>query len=183
MFKLKIAESAVKKEIANQIEILIDKKITEIINEVNKKTIIYVIWSICGITLIFTDLNLPRTVFYIVFSIMMLVIGNLLGEFIKSLNTFFIFINNFNSEIKRIVKKEIKQTEKQSVLNQIGLWLSGQSNTDIENFCISYSIRELAKRFSKKKRVIVIRIVVYTIVVILFREIFSDILIYFWNLS
>ena len=167
--KLKPAEKIIHKKVINAIKKKVDQKTAEIVNEVNKKTIIYALWSLAGLFLIF--FNLPKIIFYICSFVMILVVAYFLVGFIQSLKKALSFINDFELEIKKIVKKEIKSNTEDSVKNKVGLLLSGLNQKDIENLCIAYFVRELVRKFKKYKRYIFIRLIAYTIAVLLFKEI------------
>ena len=98
-----------------------------------------------------------------------------LSGFFQLLKKIIVFINNFDKEIEKLVKKEV-ETAKEVSLNKITLWLSGQSQKDIENFCISYFVRESTRQFKKHKQLILARVAAYTVAVLLFKEILFRIL-------
>ena len=177
MIKLKLtaAEETVRAKTIQAIKQKIDRKTAEIVSETDKRTIIYALWSLAGIFLIF--INFPKPVFHVVSFIMILVVGYFLVGFIRSLKKIFSFINSFDQEIKKIVKKEVQDNVGDSLKNKIGLRLSGLNHADIENLCISYFVRELAKRFKKYKQLILIRLVAYTIAVLFFKEVLFNILV------
>ena len=176
MIKLTLtaAEETVRAKTIKAIKEKIDQKTTEIVSETDKRTVVYALWSLAGIFLI--SINFPKPVFHIFSFIMILVVGYFLVGFIRSLKKFFSFINSFDQEIKKIVKKEVQDSVGDSLKNKVGLRLSGLNHADIENLCISYFVRELAKRFKKYKQHILIRLVAYTIAVLLFKEVLFNIL-------
>ena len=150
------------------------KKTAEIVSEINKKTTLYALWSLAGLFLIF--INFPKLVFYIFSFVMILFVGYFLAGFFQSLKNILDFVDGFDQEIKKIVKKEIKLAVGDSLKNKAGLWLSGLNQNDIENLCISYFIIELVRRVRKYKRYILIRIAAYTIAVLLFKEVLFNLL-------
>ena len=169
MIKLTLTEKAIKEKVIFSVNKKIDQQVEKIVNEVNKKTVIYTVWSLSAILMLV--IKFPKIVFYIASVIMVLVIFYFMVEFFQSLKKVLIFINDFDHKIKRSVEQEIKQSMEGSVKNKLGLWLSGQNQKDIEDFCISYSVRELARRFNQHKRSILVRITTYTITVLLLKEI------------
>ena len=169
MIKLTITEKAVKEKATRSVKKEIDQHIVKIVDEVNKKTVIYALWSLAGILLI--TIQFPKPVFYIASVVMTLFVLYFLGEFVLSLKKIIAFINDFDGKLKQIVEQEIQKYKEESVKNKLGLLLSGQSHEDIENFCISYSVRELSHRFKQHKWSILVRITAYTIAILLFKEI------------
>ena len=169
MIKLTITEKAVKEKVILSVNEKIDRHIVKIINEVNKKTVFYALWSLAAIPLVL--IKLPKIVFYIASSVMIVIVLYLLREFVQSLKKILVFINDFDQKIKQFVEQEINKSRGESVKNKLGLWLSGQKHKDIEDFCISYSVRELARRFNQHKRSILVRITAYTIAILLLKEI------------
>ncbi len=174
MIKLTITEKTVDKKIIDGIKKKIDQKTTEVVNEANKKTIVYASWSLAGILLML--LQLPKILFYILSFAMIGFAFYLLFKFFKSMMTVLNFISDFDEEIKKFVSIEIKKATEESLKSKIGLKLSGRNNTDIENLCISHFIRELARRFKKHKWIIMVRVIAYTVAVLLFKEILFKIL-------
>ena len=172
--KLKPAEKAVHEKIHKSIKERIDQKTNNIVNEINKRTIVYALWSLAGILLI--AISLPKILFYIFSFAMILFAVYFIAGFLQSLKQVFTFINSFDQEIEILVKKEIKTALGDSLKNKLGFQLSGQSYKDIENLCISYFVRELARRFKKHKRDILTRVAAYTVAVLLFKEVLFNIL-------
>ncbi|MCY4512474.1 MAG: hypothetical protein OXB86_02155 [Bdellovibrionales bacterium] len=172
----------VRKKVITGVKKKIDQKIPEIVKETDKKTILYALWSLAGLLLI--SINFPKAVFYVFSFLMILTAVYFLVGFIQSLRKFFSFINNFDQEIKKIVEKRIELVEENSDKDETDLWnkikktakkaalrFSGYDQKDIEDLCIAYFVRELAKRFKKYKRYILIKVVAYTIAVLLFKEV------------
>ncbi|MCZ0931798.1 MAG: hypothetical protein OXJ52_01425 [Oligoflexia bacterium] len=174
MIKLTQAEQAVHQKIDNSIKKKMDQKIAEIISEINKKTIFYALWSLAGIFLIF--ISLPRIIFYIFSLLMILAVFYFLIEFFKLLKKTLFFINNFEREIQKIVKKEIQSSIKNSISKKIGFFMSGLNQIDIENRCISSFIRELIRHLKKYKLAILIRVFAYTTAVSLFQKVLFSML-------
>ena len=168
------AKEAVHKKIHKSVKEIIDQKTSDIVNEINKRTIVYALWSLAGILLI--AINLPKILFYILSSVMIVFVIYFMMEALRPLKKTIAFIDNFDQEIERFIKQKIQTNIGDSLHNQIGLKLSGQSSKDIENICISYFIRELARRFKKHKRDILTRVAAYTVAVLLFKEVLFNIL-------
>ena len=162
------------KKIHKSIKERIDQKTNNIVNEINKRTIVYALWSLAGILLI--AINLPKILFYAFSFAMILFAVYFIAGFLQSLKQIIAFINNFDQEVETLVKKEIEAVLGDSLKNKLGFQLSGQSHKDIENFCISCFIRELAGRFKKHKRDILTRVAAYTVAVLLFKEVLFNIL-------
>lgn len=172
--KLPFAEEQINKKIKENIKKQVEKEINKIFREIDKRTIIYFVLSIAGLFLIFAPL--PSFVFYSLFFVIMLVVFYLLTGIIKSVKKFSGFINNFDTTIETVVKNKIEKEKKESLKNRIGFQLSGHDNESIANLLISYSIKELVYKFKEKKKSIVTRIAAYTIIVLLFKEVFTKIL-------
>lgn len=152
----------------------IDQQMPEIIKEMDKKTRLYALWSLAGILLI--SINFPKAVFYALSFLMVLAAVYFLMGFIRSLRKLFSFIDSFEKEIKKIVKPKIELAVRGSFKSQSGLNLSGYDQKDIENLCIAYFVRELAKRFKKYKQYILTRVAAYTVAVLLFKEVLFNLL-------
>ena len=167
-------EEQINKKIKANIKEQIKKEIDTIDREIKKKTIVYSILSVVGLFLILVPL--PSFFFYSLFFVMISIIFYLLAGIIKSIRKIFDFINNFDAKIKTIVENKIEKEKKQSLKNRIGFQLSGHDNESIANLLISYSVRELVYRLKKDKKSIVTRIIAYTVIVLLFKEIFTKIL-------
>ncbi len=168
MFKVTLAENAVKEKTLNSVKQKIEREMSKNADMVYKKTAFYVSWSLAGILLLVAPL--PKTVFYVAFVGMMAWAIFLMAGFYQQMKKFLIFINHFDQRIKQMVEKEINTQREKSVKNKIGLWLSGQSRQDIENLCISYSVRQFIRHFNQHKRSILARITAYTIAALLFKE-------------
>ena len=162
-------EETIKKRVITATKKKIDQVIIKIIHELNKKTVIYAVWSLVGILLMI--LHPPKTVFVVLSFIIISFAVYLIIQSIKSLKLIVSFINHFDEEVKKRVEKEIQSQTEESLKNKLGLWLSGFNSKDIENLFISYAIRELARRFKKHKRIILSRIAAYTTAVLLFKEV------------
>ena len=169
MLKPKITEKSVKEKVINSTKKKIDQQIRKIVQEIKKKTIMYILWSLAGILLM--TFSLPKTTFFIFSSAMVLFVLYLWARLIQPFKITLHFINNFDKEIEKSMEEEIKKQKEESLKNKIGLWLSGQSHRDIEDLVISYSVRELSRQFKEHKWIIVIRIGAYTISVLLFSKI------------
>lgn len=172
--KLPLAEEQINKKIKSGVKEQIKKEIDTIVREINRKTIVYSILSAVGLFLVFAPL--PQFVLYSLFFAMMPVIVYLLAEFIKSIRKFFDFIDNFDVKIKAIVESKIKKEKGTSLKSRIGFQLSGHDTESMANYLISCSVRELIYRFKEKKKFVVMRITAYTVIVLLFKEIFTNIL-------
>ena len=172
--KLSLAEKQINKKIKSAVKEQTKKEIDKIVREIHRKTIAYSVLSVVGLFLIFVPL--PQFVLYSLFFAMVPVIFYLLTGFVKSIRKFFDFINNFDEKIKDIVENRIEKERKQSFKSRIGFQLSGHDNESIANLLISYSVRESIYQFKKEKKFIVIRITAYTVIFLLFKEIFTNIL-------
>ena len=169
------AEKELKNHILDFVKQSIDQYSLCIEQDIKKKTIFYILWSLVGLLLLF--FNFPKMIFWTLCVGMILSFAYINRNFIKSLKKILKFMDQFDETIKELVSQKIKTIEDQSVKNKIGLWLSGQNNKDIEDFCISYFIRELVQRFKMYKQDLLIRMVFYVIAVLLFREIFFSLFI------
>lgn len=172
--KLPAAEEQINKKIKNSVKEKIKKEVDIIIREINKKTVIYSVLSVVGLFLIF--IPVPEFILYILFFMMTPFIFYLLVEFIKSIKKIFNFIDNFDKRLKTIVENIIKKERPKSLKSLIGFQLSGHDKKSITNLVISYSVKELIYKLKKKKKIIFIRIAAYTVIVLLFKEIFIGIL-------
>ena len=168
MFKLTIAENAVKEKVIHSVKKEIDQQITKITHEINKKTILYLLGSFAGILLL---IPFPKIVFYVASFVMIALALYLMTGFIQNINRIRVFLNDFEQNIKKTVEREINKQKEESVKNKLGLWLSGHSYQDIENLCISYSVRESIQKFNQHKWKIVVRIVFYIIACYLFNKV------------
>ena len=174
-FVLTEAEKKVKSNIRNFVKETIDQYSLHIEKEIKKKTIFYTLWSVAGVALLF--FNFPKTVFYILSFCMVLFVVYINRDFVKSLRKTFDFINHFDREVKKLIATKITEIEDQSLGKKIGLWLSGKNNRDIEDLAISYFVRSLIQWIKKNKWPLVIRIVTYTVAVLLFKEMFLGVFI------
>ena len=167
-----VFKKAVDKKINSHVQKIFDTQIAKITDEIERKTIIYSALSLLGIFLILT--NLPKPIFYTMLFIIICTAGWLVIDFIQSLRTWLKFLDNFERNIKKWIKQGVDKQE-ESIIHNVGLWLSGRSNQDIENIAIAYFVKQLIRWFRKNKTFIIVRAVAYTIAVILFKEIATDI--------
>ena len=174
MIKLTIAEKALKKRIFHSVKETIDQYSRQMTKKIEKKTILYSLWSFAGLFLILVDF--PKIAFYILSFFMILFVLYIAIDFIQSLIKTLKFINHFDENMEKLVEKKIENVKDQSIKNKIFLWVSGQNNKDIEDFYISYFVREMARQFIKYKKSLVVRMITFTVVVFLFREILFRIL-------
>ena len=163
-------DNKIKEGILSHIKPEINKQIKEINTELKRKSFLYIVLSVAGISLI--AFNLSQTLFMFLFLAIVSITTYLMIEFIQSMKNVFKIAHNFDKEIKQIVSKKLKN---QSAMARFSLLLSGKNNTDIEDLCISCCIRELFRQFRKYKIFILIRIVVYTVIITLFKEVLTNV--------
>ena len=162
----------VDKKINSHVQKIFDAQIAKITGEIERKTIIYSALSLLGIFLILT--NLPKPIFYAMLFIIISTSSWLVIDFIQSLRIWLKFLDNFEKNITKWIEQGVAQ-QKESIIHNVGLWLSGRSNQDIENIAIAYFVKQLIRWLRKNKIFIIVRAAAYTIASILFKEIIADI--------
>ena len=172
--KIPMAEKAVEKELKSIIKKKVQEDIDKIRRDVTQKTIFYALWSFVGIILL--SFSFVKPLFYVASGLMIICTFYFLWQFLQVLKKVNLSIDNFDKEIKKIVKTDIQSVKKDSITKRMALYLSGKSDEDIENICIAYFVREVAKWIKTHKSFIVIRLVAYTVAVLLFKEILVKIL-------
>ena len=93
IIKLTKAEQIIHQKIDNSIKKKVDQKVIEIIQEINKKTIFYALWSLAGIFLL--SIQIPTVIFYIFSFLMILAVLYFLTGFITSLKKTLFFYKQF----------------------------------------------------------------------------------------
>lgn len=171
MLKIDSLTKEVDRKVNVHIQNLIGQKVNEFIEDINKKSLFYLGLSVFSLFLIFVPL--PKVLVYCLFFLILAAVCYQLFTLLRVLRRFFQWTDGFDRNIKNLVEKEIKKSLKGAPFSsRMALWLSGRRDEDIEHLCISYSVRELARQLKKQKIAILIRITAYTVIVILFREIF-----------
>ena len=160
----------INKIINNRIKKKISQNIDEMAEEINKKTFVYLTLSVLSLALILFPF--PKIIFYILFLAIFLALCYLLWGLTKALRRFLALIDKLEQNIQSFVQKEIDKTKDQSLKNQLAWQFSSYNVKDIENLCLSYSARQIVRQFKKKKRSILIRVIAYTVTILLFKEIF-----------
>ena len=168
----------VNKEIDQQLKKHIDKyihkELTYIKQEINHKTVIYIIWSSAGILLM--NLSFQKTVYYLLSFIMALTLIYIMATSYKSLWRLWSLLDTFEENIRQFLTKKLEKAKQDSLKTQIGLWLSGRQYKDFEDFFISHIVKSLLRLIKNYKRIIFIRVLAYVIAILLFKEVFENII-------
>lgn len=176
MIKLNPTEKFIKEEAIRLVNEWLDQQFKEIDSKIHEKTIIYFVWSVFALLLLFIPLS--QAIFYVCSLILVLFFLYFIWKFFKLLTKIIRLVITFESKIKQIVKKGLEKEQKKSVLKKIATtpFLSGLKFKDIENLCISHSVREISRRFKKYKKLVIKKISVYSIVCVIMGILFREIL-------
>ncbi len=166
------------KEVDRRIKARVTKRVKQICvqfeKDLNQKTIFYIVWSLMGILLL--NVSFPKPVYYSSLSLMTIIFLYIVIISFKPLKKFLSFINNFESNIRKIVQTEIQSATQESWITNIGFWLSSRNQKDCENLAIAFSVRELLKLMKKYKIILGIRIFAYIVALFLLREVLIHII-------
>ena len=164
--------------IIEKVKTHIDIKLANVIDDINKRTIVYLVISIIGIIYINTnhlyDFKLYSKALILLVALTITIY--FIYKSIKSFKQFFDFIHSFDDNIKTIIEEEIELAKGESLKNKFGIFVSQMQNKDIENIVIAYSARAMFGWIRDNNVSIIIRIINYSIILLLFDEIIEDIL-------
>ena len=165
IIKISAVEEKAKRQISKKLKPEIDSALEKIILEINKKTYIYAGLSAYGLFLAFAPL--PQILFYILCGLMLAALLYLLWSFIKTARMALKWMGSFERLLKREVQKQTqKHIEEISWIEAKIFSFSGPSKKDIEDFCVSETVRELARRFKRKKWHLLARIAAFAAVIV-----------------
>ena len=137
--------------------------------EINKKTIIYICWSLTGVLV----LNIPLTkpVYYISLLLMTIIFLYIVITSVLSLKSFTSFINDFESNVREVLQTKIQEAKQKSWRAKIGLFLSRRSFRNLEDSVIASLVRALLQSVKNHKIILGIRVFAYIVALFLFREV------------
>ena len=167
--KISAAEDAVKQRVFEKLAPEINEKLEQISREIHKRTYIYAGLGVYGLFLAFAPL--PQILFYILCGLMLAALFYLLWRFAQTARKIVRWMDNFERLLKQEVKKRAQKTkENANILESFVSVLSGLEDRDIEDICISQTVRALAKRFKRKKWHLLARIGAFAAVIIFLQK-------------
>ena len=174
----KYADSSIEKNIITKVKQQIDSQLDTLIKEINKRTIAYFIISIVG--LIYLNTNHLYDI-KIYFKTSFLIVTLFITLFFifqtsRSIKGLYYFIEHFDTRVEELIKKEIQESKNESLTNKIGLSISNFNSKDIENIVLAYSTRALFNWIKRHKASILLRVINYSIILLLFDEIIEDLI-------